>query len=142
MTIIRKHRPLGFPALMDDFFNNEFFHIPAKGKSVPAVNIKETENGFELEMAAPGLKKDEFGLELKENTLTISSKHEQKNESNDEQGNYTRKEFSYSSFSRSFNLPEDIDQGNISASHADGILKIEIPRKAVEAKVAKQIAIA
>ena len=142
MTIIRKQRPIGIPTLMDDLFNNEFFHAPQKSGSIPAVNIKEIDTGFELDLAAPGLKKEEFSLKVHDNTLTVSTKHEESKEETNDEGKYTRKEFSFSSFSRSFNLPEDVDQENIQANYKEGVLKVFIPRKTLESKKVKEIEIA
>jgi HSP20 family protein len=94
---------------------------------LPAVNIKENDNGFDVEMAVPGMKKDDFRVNLENNVLCISSEKKLENETN--QGNYSRKEFSYQSFSRSFTLPDSADEGNIKAKYENGILMISIPKK-------------
>ena len=106
------------------FFNQDF--------SIPAVNIVEHENGFRLEVAAPGLKKEDFKINLDKQLLTISAQQEQKEEETTEK--YTRKEFSFSSFRRSFTLPQSVNGELINASYTDGVLKVELPKKE-EAKV-------
>jgi len=137
-----------FPSLFDDFITRDFFNLPTraifKGLSVPAVNVKETDSGFELEMAAPGMSKKDFKIELENNMLVISSQLESKTEENSEDGKYSRKEFSYQAFTREFQLPENsVNEDEISASYKDGILHIQVPKKEpVRPKLIKQIAVA
>lgn len=124
-----------FPAsssFFDDFFGNEFFNFPAVERKVestiPAVNVKETENAFVVEVAIPGVKKEDVKVELNENVLTISS--ETKTENKEEKDNYTRKEFSYSSFRRSFNIDEEkINTDSIDAKFENGILSVNLAKK-------------
>ncbi|UOU97658.1 Hsp20/alpha crystallin family protein [Chryseobacterium daecheongense] len=96
--------------------------------TVPSVNIKETGDAYEVEVAAPGMEKNDFKVTLDGNLLTISSsKEDQREEQND---NYTRREFSYQSFQRSFQLPKDVvDQENINARYENGLLRLTIPKK-------------
>lgn len=118
------------PRYMDDFFNDEFFPVFLRnntGITVPAVNILETRDDYRIEVAAPGLDKNDFTIEVDENSLIISSEKESRKE--DENETYTRKEFSYSSFRRSFTLPEGVNKDKIKASHKDGVLTINIPRE-------------
>jgi HSP20 family protein len=120
------------PSFFDEFLNKDWFDMPTTGfmreNTLPAVNIKEDENSFELEVAAPGMKKDDFKLELDNNQLSIFSEKQEEKEEKEE--NYTRREFSYTSFHRSFNLPENkVDGNKISANYKDGILHIVIPKK-------------
>lgn len=131
MTLIRRTDFPGFPSLVDQFFGKDFIDDDffQKRGNVPAVNIKEEENQFHIEVAAPGLKKEDFNLNLDNNLLTISSQKEVTNEEKDEKGNYTRREFGYQSFSRSFTLPEGVDADKIKANYTDGVLKIDIPKK-------------
>jgi len=130
MSLITWKRRNGmFPTLnsfMDNFFDEEF---PSKnnGSSLPSVNVKETEENFELEVAAPGLKKDDFNIEVDKGVLTISS--ETSSDETEEKDNYTRREFSYSSFSRSFWIPEGTSEDDINASYGEGILKVVVPKK-------------
>jgi HSP20 family protein len=136
------------PSLFDDFLSKDLFdwgtnNWRSTGATLPSVNISETNDTFNIEVAAPGMKRDHFKVELDNNVLTISSEVENKNEEKDKEGNYTRREFSYQSFQRSFALPENKVEGEkISARYADGILYITVPKKE-EAKVkpAKKISI-
>lgn len=140
----------GFPSLIENFriggpFGrdiNDFLNTGlSTTSSVPAVNVVEHTNGFRIEVAAPGLKKEDFKLHLNHNNLTISSVQEsQKEEKEGEK--YTRREFSYSSFQRTFTLPTSIDAENIKASYTDGVLAIDLPkREEAKAKPARQIEI-
>ncbi|MBU1368164.1 MAG: Hsp20/alpha crystallin family protein [Bacteroidetes bacterium] len=108
---------------------------------MPAVNISENEDSFMLEMAAPGMQKSDFKINLDNNVLTLSSEKQDEKEENNE--NFSRKEFNYSSFSRSFTLPKSIDFDKIKADYKDGILKVSLPKRE-DAKVAlnRQIEIA
>lgn len=125
----------GWPNLIDEFLNDSlmprFFNWET-GQNMPAVNITEGKEDYKIEVAAPGLRKEDFKISLENNVLSISSEKEVKNETKDE--NVLRREFSYSSFSRSFTLPESVNGDKIKATHNDGILSIVIPRKD-EAKV-------
>jgi len=134
------------PSLFDRFFDNELFDWSNKNYSntnttLPSVNIKEDDDGFEVEMAAPGFNKEDFKIELNNSVLSVSSEKEVKNETKEGQ-QFTRKEFSYQSFSRSFTLPNIVEGDKISAKYENGLLVISIPKKE-EAKPqpAKQIEI-
>lgn len=132
MITRRGYKPLTF----QDFFNEDFFPTFTRtNSSLPAVNIREDEKAFYLELAVPGMDKKDLHLEIKDDMLTISSEH--KEEKNDEQEGYKRKEFIYSSFCRSFYLPEDVNTENINASYKDGILNVEIPKLEEEKKKQK-----
>ena len=123
-----------FPSLFDDFLTKDFFNLGSRGYSnsttLPAVNVKETDSTFELEMAVPGMDKKDFKIELEQHSLVISAQHEAKHEEKREDGKYTRKEFSYQSFKRSFHLPQNlVNDADINATYKDGILHISIPKK-------------
>lgn len=123
-----------FPSLFDDLLTKDFFNFGSRGYSTsvtqPAVNVKETESSFELEMAVPGMDKKDFKIELEQHSLIISAQHETKQEENREDGKYTRKEFSYQSFKRSFHLPQNlVNDAGINATYKDGILHVSIPKK-------------
>lgn len=140
-------RQNSIPSLIENFFGrdmNEFFNhnMPAVA-NVPAVNVVEHADGFRIEVAAPGLKKEHFKLNLNHNNLTISAYQENKAEEKDkETEKYTRREFSYSSFQRTFMLPNSVNADEIKASYADGVLTIEIPkREEAKVKPARQIEI-
>jgi len=127
------------PSIFDDIFGNTWdsFISPARNmnSSLPAVNVVEDENNFHVEVAAPGMKKDDFKVNLENDVLTISSEKKDEDVQKNDQGNYTRREFSYNAFKRSFTLPENqIDVDNIKAVYEDGVLKLALPKKE-EAKV-------
>lgn len=127
MSIVKRNN-LFFPSLMNDFMGPDWFGGAEKwNATMPAVNIKDNTEGFELELAVPGMKKDDFTVEIDNDVLTISS--EIKTENEDKNENYTRKEFSYSSFKRAFTLPETVDGSKIDAKYEDGILKLTLPKK-------------
>jgi HSP20 family protein len=101
--------------------------------TIPAVNISENKERFDVTIAAPGMKKDDFNIDVDGNTLTISA--ETREEKEEKENRYTRKEYSYSSFSRSFSLPDGVNKDKIDASYDNGILKLSLP-KTEEAKKA------
>jgi HSP20 family protein len=123
------------PDLLDDFFGHRFFspsvndfssNVWNRNVTVPPANITETEKEFVLELSAPGLKKDDFKIEIDNNILTISS--EKKEETKEDKDNYMRREFSYSSFKRSFQLPDTVQDEKINAKYDNGLLKVSIPK--------------
>ncbi|MCK5067464.1 MAG: Hsp20/alpha crystallin family protein [Bacteroidales bacterium] len=129
------------PAYWDDFFNDRFFNnfntSPCQTNS-PAVNVTEEEKGYRIEVAAPGVSRTDFNIEIEDDVLTIST--EKKETKKDQQPNYLRREFDYHTFKRSFQLPETIDQESIQASHEAGILTLNLPkREEVVQKAPKQI---
>ncbi|WP_036379231.1 Hsp20/alpha crystallin family protein [Muricauda sp. MAR_2010_75] len=127
MSLVKRNN-MFFPSLMNDFMGPDWFGGSEKwNTSVPAVNIKDNEKNFELELAVPGVKKDDFSVEVDNDVLTISS--EMKSENEETKENYTRKEFSYSSFKRAFTLPDTVDGSKIDAKYEDGILKLTLPKK-------------
>jgi HSP20 family protein len=123
----------GVPSLFDDFFSREFFNwgnnnFSATSTTVPSVNIKESADAYEVEVAAPGMDKKDFNITLDGNTLTISSSKQQQQEK--KEANYTRREFSYQSFQRSFELPKNVvDADRINARYENGLLHLVIPKK-------------
>jgi HSP20 family protein len=122
-----------------DMFNDDFFNDSFLSKSVPSVNVKENNSEFLIEVAAPGYKKDSFNIEIQDNYLKISSKNESKKE--DKSDKWHRQEFSYSSFERSFSLPEDVNAEDIKATYNEGILNISIPKKVKVEKTSRVIEI-
>ncbi len=128
MSIVKRNN-LVFPALMNEIFKPDWFGgMENLSSNVPAVNIKENEKDFELELAVPGRKKYDFNIEINDNVLTVSS--EITTESEAATHNYSRKEFGYTSFKRAFTLPETINEDQIEAAYEDGILKFVLPKKA------------
>ncbi len=137
MSLIVRKPQMDFPAfgsLIDQFFNNDFFdwsnrNFSLTNTTLPAVNIKEDNDKFQVEVAAPGLKKEDFKIEVNHNMLSISSEKREEKTEGQEGGTYTRREFSYQSFVRSFSLPESVDADKIEASYNDGVLVLNIPKK-------------
>jgi len=136
MTIVKRNGNLQnqFPRLFDDFLDRDFFNwglsnFSDTNTTIPAVNIKETADNYEVEVAAPGMAKQDFKIMLEGNTLTISSEKEfQKDQPGDVK--YTSREFSYQSFSRTFTLQKDVvDTERIQAKYEDGVLHLSIPKK-------------
>lgn len=136
MNLVRFNRHPFYPGWINE---NNFFNQNSENQNIPAVNIKEEEKSFLLELAAPGLKKEDFKINVEKNLLTISS--EVKSETEEKTENYTRKEFGFSSFSRSFKISDNILVDDISANYEDGILKVNLPKN-VDAKLSREIKIA
>jgi HSP20 family protein len=128
----------GFNDVFDTIFNDTVFNDRMVTR-VPAVNISETENNYHVELAAPGLKKEDFKLNLENNILNVSV--EQSGNHEDNQKNYSKREYSYSSFVRSFTLPESADDSQIDATYSDGILRIDIAKREEAKTVSRQIEI-
>jgi HSP20 family protein len=128
------------PSLLNNFFNDDWVDSSlatwkSANATLPAVNVHETNEDFRIEVAAPGMKKEQFKIELENNVLTISGEHENDQGENHKEVGYTRREFSYQSFQRSFSLPElKVEGEKIAARYADGILYIMVPKRE-EAKV-------
>jgi HSP20 family protein len=134
------------PLFFDDFFkpwNNwfetDFFN--GKALTVPAVNITDNKDDFRVSLAVPGMKKDDFNIDIEGNMITISCEKEEKKE--DKEAKFTRKEYNFSSFSRSFTLPEEILKEKIEARYEDGILNLMLPKKeeAKKSVISKHIAV-
>lgn len=145
MTLIRRTNDL-LPNVWDNFFNDDFFLTPAYSRvktNMPAVNIKESENEFQIEVAAPGYGKDDFNVSIENNVLTISSKKEFSNEEENKNDGYKRREFCYNSFERSFTVDEKtVDSEKIKAKYENGILSLLLPkREEVKPKPARLIKI-
>lgn len=127
---------------VDDFLNDNLFNWPNmnNGGSLPRVNIVETDEDFTVEMAAPGMKREDFHVELDNGTLVIWSELSDNKEENN--ASYTRREFSYESFRRIFHLPNTVEADKIRAKYEDGILRLMIPKKEeAKRKPAKKIKI-
>ena len=119
MNIIKR---TNYPIMFDEFFN-DFFNV--KPMSVPPHNIMETENDFQIEFSVPGSNKKDFEIEVENDNIKIIKKKEDLDTTN----NYSRQEFNYSFFEKSFYLPESIDQSKISTKYDNGILRISLPKK-------------
>jgi HSP20 family protein len=130
-----------YSPFLSNLFDDDFFPVLTnRTSSMPAVNIKENDKNFTLELAVPGMDKKDLKIDINEDVLTISS--ETRNESEEEKDGYKRKEFSFSSFCRSFYIPENVNRDKISAAYKDGILTVELPKMEEEKnKITKQIRI-
>lgn len=132
MKIMRRSEwpSLGGSLLSDFFDDSRFYGSPwLSGQNMPAVNVREGENSFDIELAAPGYNKQDFSVSADNGVLTVSAERKQENESKED--NYTRREFGFSSFSRSFSLPTNTNEDDIKANYEDGILKLSIAKKAL-----------
>lgn len=132
-------------SVFDDFFKpwNEWFdndNLWGRAMKMPAVNITEKKDEYQVSLAAPGLKKEDFNIAVDGNMLTISSEKEENKEEKDKK--FTRREYNYSSFSRSFTLPEEVNMEKIEAKYEEGVLKISLPRKEeIKNNTAKHVAV-
>ena len=148
MSLVKTNGSL-FPRLrLNDFFDNNSLATPSMfdfddtfqrlgfAAKVPSVNITENNEAYSIQLAAPGLEKKDFKIEVENDMLTISSQKEQ--ETKEEKDNYRRREFSYQSFSRSFQLPQNSQTDKIDAHYQDGILKLTLPKKEVSLPAPKK----
>ena len=129
------------PFYMPNFFDDDFFPVLSKRtSSIPSVNVREDDKNFILDVAVPGIDKKDLKIDVNEDVLTISS--ESKSESEESKDGYKRKEFSYSSFSRSFYVPENVNREKVEANYKDGILTVTLPKQEEEKnKVTRKIEI-
>lgn len=128
----------GFNDIFESIFKDTFYSDRMMSR-VPAVNVYETEDHYEIEMAAPGLNKEDFNIKLDKNLLTVSV--EQQNQEVKENKQYNRREFSYSSFVRSFALPESADDAQIEAKYNNGVLRILVVKKEEAKQLPRKIEI-
>lgn len=131
-----------FPTMMNDFFFNDLMPKTQSQYTTPKMNITETDGSFEIELAAPGMTKDDFTIHLTDNnTLELKMEKKQSNEEKKDDKSYLRKEFSYQSYAQTFTLPDTVASDAIKATMADGILTITLPKKEEKPKVDKMIEI-
>ena len=127
MNLLRKQSPF-FPSLVDEFVNRDWnLELPSFSTTVPAVNIIEKEAEYKIELAVPWMRKDHFEIEMEEGILSISANQDE--EKTSEKGKFTRREFSYNSFRRSFTIPESVDPAKIDANYTEGVLFISLPKR-------------
>lgn len=129
MTLVRKNTAPYLPSVFEELLNADWIggRTNTFTNATPSVNIIEKADAFEVQVAAPGLKKEDFNIELDNDLLTISSSKGQ--EETKENEKFTRREFNYTSFKRSFNLPETVNTASITASYTDGVLVLGLPKK-------------
>lgn len=141
MTIIRWQNRPGFAGLLDEMLERGFNTGFEKNSGyLPAANIRNAENQFEIQLSAPGLKKADFNLQIENNVLTVSY---EKKEENEKEDNFLRREFGIDSFTRSFSIPKTADAENISARYENGILYVAVPKLNPEkARLSRSIEIA
>lgn len=130
-----------FSPFLSNLFDDDFFPVVSnRTSSMPAVNIRESDKDFSLELAVPGMERKDMKIDISDDVLTISS--EKKNEVEEDSDGYKRKEFSYSSFCRSFYIPDNVNRDKIEASYKDGILTVVLPKQEEDkSKISKQIKI-
>lgn len=140
MAIIRRTNNW-LPSVFNDFFGNEW--MENSSKSVPAINIQQNENGFTVEVAAPGMTKEDCVVRIdEENNLVISFEKKNEQEEKDKKGAYLRREFSYTQFQRRMILPDNVEKEKITAKVENGVLTVEIPTiKEEKVSISKQIEI-
>ena len=126
----------GFTDIFESFLNDSFISDRMISR-VPAVNIMENEDNYEIDMAAPGLKKDDFKISLDKNLLTISV--EQKSQTTENNKQWNKREFNYNSFARSFALPDSVDDGKIEAEYNNGLLRIYVAKMEEAKTVSRRI---
>ena len=129
------------PTVFNDIFDSNF--IPKANCTAPAINVKENDKGYTVELAAPGLKKEDFNVHINdEGNLIVKMEQKQENKEEDKNARYLRREFSYSKFEQTLILPDDVDKNKIAAKVENGVLTVELPKQEeTKAKVARQIAI-
>ena len=126
MRIVKYNNNKVFPSLMNEFFNDDLrMNVINNNHSVPSVNSIENDNSFEIDLAVPGMKKDDFTIQLNDKVLVISSENTNSVENN----SMSLNEFNYSSFQRSFIVPETVELDKIKANYKNGILKVKLPKK-------------
>ena len=126
MRIVKYNNNNVFPSLMNEFFNDDFgMNFLNRSHSVPSVNSVENNDSFEIDLAVPGMKKEEFSIELNDKVLVISSE----SSNNIENDKMRLNEFNFSSFQRSFRVPDSVDHDKIKANYKNGILKIKLPKR-------------
>lgn len=134
MPIRRNYEQNWLPSIFNDFFDNDW--MAKANATAPAINVVEDKTEYRIEVAVPGMTKDDFRLQLiKDNQLVISmEKKSETNDKDDKDKRYLRREFSYSKFQQSMILPDDVEKERISASVNDGVLTIDLPKKTAEEK--------
>lgn len=127
--------------IFDTLFNSEPFFSRSVVSNVPAVNIAETDNEYHVELAVPGLKKEDIKISVDQDQLKISAEQKSETVENDEDKKYSRKEFNFSSFTRAFTLPDLADQSKIEAQYHDGILSVSVAKKEEAKVVVREISV-
>lgn len=133
MMPVRRSNQTWLPSIFNDFFDNDW--MVKANSTAPAINVIESEKEYKVELAAPGMTKEDFHVQLADdNTLTISMEKKNENENKDDSKKYLRREFSYSKFEQAMVIPDDVEKEKINASVNDGVLTIDLPKKTNEEK--------
>ena len=144
MSLIKRNNGGFYPlrGLLSDFFEADDLNLNRLWNRdwLPAVNVSESDKSYDIELAAPGMRKNDFKVKVENGVLTISAEREE--EKKEKEKNYTRREYNFNSFSRSFTLPENAKEDDIKAQYQDGVLKLTVAKKAVAVSKAKEIAVA
>jgi len=141
MTPMMRRNAAWLPSVFNDFFDTEY--MPKANCTAPAINVKENDNAYIVELAAPGMKKEDFNVHLNdEGNLVVKMEKKQENKEEDKNARYLRREFSYSRFEQTLLLPDDVDKEQIKAKVEHGVLTVELPKQVQEkVKVSRQIEI-
>ena len=135
MLPMRRYHQSWLPAMFDDFFDNDW--MKKTNATAPAINVLENDTEYKVEVAAPGMNKEDFNVQIDENgnlVIAMEKKTENKDEDKEKKGRYLRREFSYSKFQQTLILPDDVEKEHINATMNDGVLCIQLPRIAPEPK--------
>lgn len=140
MTLVRRNSNW-LPDVFNDFFDTDF--MPRANATAPAINVKESDKAYTVEVAAPGMKKEDFGVHINdEGNLTIKMESKHENKDDDKSTRYLRREFYYSKYEQTLILPDDVDKNKISAHVDNGVLTVDLPKiEVAETKVARQITV-
>ncbi|MGN0070012.1 MAG: Hsp20/alpha crystallin family protein [Prevotella sp.] len=135
------YRNSWIPEVFNDFFETN--NMPRANATAPAINVKETQDEYIVELAAPGMKKEDFNVNINaDGDLSVKMESKRENKEEDKKAHYLRREFSYSKFEQTLILPDDVEKEKISARVADGVLTVELPKQKQEQhKVSREIAI-
>ena len=141
MTPMMRHNAAWLPTVFNDFFNTDF--MPKANATAPAINVKETDKGYTVELAAPGMTKEDFNVHINdEGNLIIKMEQKKENKEEDKSARYLRREFSYTKFEQTLILPDDVEKEHISAKVEHGVLTVELPKlQQAQVKVSRQIEI-
>ncbi len=120
------------PDIFDDFFGHDWNWLTTSQKATPAYNVTESDKAYTVEVAVPGIRKEDCKIRLNDDVMTISVEKQQQLEEDGKKRRYLRKEFSYSKFEQSFSMPEEVDQKGVKAEVKDGVLTISLPKKEVK----------
>ena len=141
MALVRRNSTW-LPDVFNDLFDNDYY-MPKANATAPAINVKESDKAYTVELAAPGMKKDDFHVHINdEGNLVVKLERKDETKEEDKDTRYLRREFSYSKYEQTLILPDDVDRDKIAAHVENGVLTVELPKVApVEQKVARQITV-